>query len=148
MSDNLSQEQRGYCMSRIRCRDTEPEQAVRRFLHAQGLRFRLHRRDLPGCPDIVLSASRQVVFVHGCFWHSHSCKRGNVRAATRGAYWEAKRTGTIERDRRVATLLRRQGWRVSVIWECWTENPAVLERRLGLVVRRAGAVGSTLPTKN
>jgi DNA mismatch endonuclease (patch repair protein) len=88
----------------------------------------------------VLPASRQVVLVHGCFWHSHSCRRGEVHVATRAAYWEPKRARVVDRDRQVAALLRSQGWHVCVIWECWTKDTATLTRRLTGVIRRASAV--------
>jgi DNA mismatch endonuclease, patch repair protein len=108
--------------------DTAPEMAVRRWLHACGLRYSLHRRDLPGSPDIVLTKRRSVVFVHGCFWHGHRCAHGAVASKTRPRFWAAKIAGNRERDRRKAARLRRLGWHVETIWECQTRDPRRLER--------------------
>jgi DNA mismatch endonuclease, patch repair protein len=105
-------------MAAIRSRNTKPEVRVRQVLHGMGLRFRLHRKDLPGRPDIVLPKFRTAIFVHGCFWHCHRCKYGSVVPATRPEFWAAKRGGNVARDRRNRTALRRLGWRVVVLWEC------------------------------
>ncbi|MGB9145914.1 MAG: very short patch repair endonuclease, partial [Acidobacteriaceae bacterium] len=105
-------------MAAIRSANTKPEMRVRSALHAMGFRFRLHRKDLPGRPDIVLPKHQTAVFVHGCFWHCHRCKYGSVVPATRAEFWAAKRGGNVARDRRNAAALRRQGWRVIVLWEC------------------------------
>jgi len=126
MGDVLSTEQRKYCMSRIRGKDTKPELVVRRLVHSLGYRFRLHRRNLPGCPDIVLPGHRKVVFVHGCFWHMHRCRYGRVKPSTNVKFWEKKREGNKERDRK----LRQQGWKVLVIWECQTKKPEELAGRI------------------
>lgn len=140
--DNLSALERQYCMARIRSSGTAPELRVRRYLHSRGVRFRLYRRDLPGCPDIVLPRSRQVVLVHGCFWHSHECRWGKVQPRTRAEYWRTKRAGVKERDHRVAVALRHQGWHVTVIWECWTKDDLALGRHLQGVIRRATMTGT------
>jgi len=105
-------------MAAIRSANTKPEMRVRSALHAMGFRFRLHRKDLPGRPDIVLPKHQTAIFVHGCFWHCHRCKYGSVVPATRAEFWAAKRAGNVARDRRNAAALRRQGWRVIVLWEC------------------------------
>ncbi|MGB6131421.1 MAG: very short patch repair endonuclease [Acidobacteriaceae bacterium] len=105
-------------MAAIRSANTKPEMRVRSALHAMGFRFRLHRKDLPGRPDIVLPKHQTAIFVHGCFWHCHRCKYGSVVPATRAEFWAAKRGGNVARDRRNAAALRRQGWRVIVLWEC------------------------------
>ena len=118
-------------MRRVRREHTVPEVTVRRFLHAQGLRFRLHGRGLPGRPDIVLARRRTVVFVHGCFWHGHSCRHGAVEAKTNAAYWTRKLDDNRARDRRQQRALRAAGWRVEVVWECQVKRGSVL-RRLAL----------------
>jgi DNA mismatch endonuclease (patch repair protein) len=130
MTDVLTRQQRAYCMSRIRGKHTEPEMVVRRVIHGMGYRFRLHRRELPGSPDIVLSRYRKVIFVHGCFWHMHRCKYGRVRPATNPEFWRKKREGNVDRDRRNLKALKSMGWQVLVVWECWTRDMPKLERRL------------------
>lgn len=104
-------------MAAIGPKDTAPELLVRRFLHSQGFRFRLHRKDLPGRPDIVLPKYRAVVMVNGCFWHHHGCKN-SVWPRTRKEFWRAKIEATVDRDRRTVRMLRALGWRVIVVWEC------------------------------
>ena len=130
MTDVLTAEQRAYCMSRIRGKDTKPEIIVRQIVHCMGYRFRLHQRELPGSPDIVLPRHRKVIFVHGCFWHRHRCRYGRVRPATNREFWEKKRQGNVDRDRKNMRALKRMGWRVLVIWECWTRDIEKLEHRL------------------
>jgi DNA mismatch endonuclease, patch repair protein len=105
-------------MAAVRSKDTAPELRVRKALHALGYRFRIHRSDLPGKPDVVLPKYRIILFVHGCFWHGHSCSRGKRKPATRADYWEAKVRRNQERDDRNAKELERQGWRVITLWEC------------------------------
>lgn len=116
-------------MAAIRGKDTTPELIVRRAIHAAGLRFRLHRRDLPGSPDIVLTRLRTVVFVHGCFWHQHDCQPRQW-PRTRAAFWRAKLETNVERDRRVRHFLRAAGWHVHVIWECELRRGPALARLL------------------
>lgn len=125
-------------MSLIRGRDTKPELIVRRYLHALGLRFRLHVRNLPGRPDIVLPRHRVVVFVHGCFWHQHVGCRFAVMPKNNRAFWEKKLGGNQRRDARAVATLRRAGWRVFTIWECDMKLGS-LER---LSRRILGAVGA------
>lgn len=122
MTDVHTAAQRRRNMAAIRSVDTKPEIRVRCALHALGYRFRLHRKDLPGKPDIVLPKLRTVVFVHGCFWHSHDCQWGSVIPKTRADFWAEKRAGTVERDRRKALALKEMGWRVLNIWECETRS--------------------------
>lgn len=121
-------------MSRIRSRDTKPEIAVRSILHRLGYRFRLHRKDLPGSPDIVLPGRDTVVFVHGCFWHGHSCKYDKM-PKSRMDYWAEKIVTNRGRDARQRRHLRALGWRVVVVWECEIKNPtrliSKLERLIG-----------------
>jgi DNA mismatch endonuclease (patch repair protein) len=107
-------------MSGIRGRDTKPELAVRRYLHANGLRYRLHVRDLPGKPDIVLPRHRAVVFVHGCFWHRHEGCRYAYRPKSNVEFWQAKLDANTARDGQDQERLRALGWRVFVVWECQT----------------------------
>ena len=116
--DNISEERRSWNMSRIKGKDTKPELVVRRLLHSMGYRFRLHRKDLPGKPDIVLPKYRMVIFVHGCFWHRHNLCRYAYNPKSRTEFWNAKFKATIERDRENATRLQTAGWRVIVVWEC------------------------------
>ena len=117
MTDVLTPEQRRLNMSHIRGKDTKPEMLLRRELHARGFRFRLHRRDLPGCPDLVFPSLRAVVFVNGCFWHGHDCPMFRL-PATRPEFWAAKIAGNRARDVRSLDGLAVAGWRVRVIWEC------------------------------
>jgi DNA mismatch endonuclease (patch repair protein) len=116
-ADVLTPQQRQLNMSRIRARDTRPEMAVRRGLHALGLRYRLHDRTLPGSPDLVFPRYRTAVFVHGCFWHVHGCAMSKW-PATRPEFWQKKLGANAARDRRVLASLQTAGWRVLVIWEC------------------------------
>jgi DNA mismatch endonuclease, patch repair protein len=106
-------------MSAIRGKNTKPEMRVRSFLHRAGLRFRLHRADLPGKPDIVLPGRSVAIFVHGCFWHWHGCKY-SVWPKTRAEFWREKIMGNVQRDRRHVRALRRIGWRPITVWECQT----------------------------
>lgn len=117
-------------MANIRGKNTKPEIVVRRLLHKMGYRFRLHRKDLPGTPDIVFPGRKALIFVHGCFWHQHKGCRFAVLPVTRRSFWENKLSGNVSRDRRAVAALRRDGWRVSVVWECQTQRATVLENRL------------------
>jgi len=114
-------------MAKVKGQDTRPELLVRQALHAMGYRFRLHRTDLPGRPDIVLPRLRTVVFVHGCYWHRHqSCSRTTM-PQTRRSFWQAKFDRTVERDRAQAESLIASGWNVVTVWECQTRNREKLE---------------------
>ncbi len=135
MADVLTAEQRRRNMQAIRERDTKPELIVRRNLHRLGYRFRLHRRDLPGRPDIVLPRLRTVILVHGCFWHQHPKCRYATRPATRTEFWNVKLDGNRVRDRVVRVCLSNLGWRVVVIWECETRNQESLKRKLCEVLK-------------
>jgi DNA mismatch endonuclease (patch repair protein) len=117
-------------MARIGPKNTKPELIVRRLLHAMGRRFRLHRRDLPGTPDIVLPGLRKALFVHGCFWHRHpGCSKATM-PKTRQAFWLGKFERNVERDHRKEEELNAAGWDVLTVWECETRNLALLEKRL------------------
>lgn len=120
--DPLTTRQRSELMSRIRSKDTEPEMRVRRLVHGMGYRYRLHARDLPGCPDLVFRPSRKAIFVHGCFWHRHMDCRANRLPATRREFWRHKLDGNARRDGRNKAALEELGWRVLVIWECETKD--------------------------
>lgn len=139
--DNLSPERRSWNMSRIRGKDTKPELVVRSMLHRMGLRFRLHRKDLPGKPDIVLPKYRTVIFVHGCFWHRHRNCRFAYTPKTRQEFWQQKFVGTVERDKKKAKQLRRLGWRVMTVWECETRSPDKLEKQLKKCFDRSATLG-------
>jgi len=136
MVDVLTEEQRKYCMSRIRGKDTKPEMIVRRLVHGLGYRYRLHRGDLPGCPDLVFPSRHKVIFVHGCFWHRHRCRYGKPMPSTRRAFWAAKLERNKTRDRRNRRALRRLGWDVLVVWECQTGRLEWLTDRLSNYLAR------------
>jgi DNA mismatch endonuclease (patch repair protein) len=130
MADVLTAEQRSRCMSQIRGKDTKPEIAVRSIVHTLGFRFRLHRKDLPGVPDLAFPSRHKVIFVNGCFWHMHSCRYGCVVPETNASFWAAKRAANVRRDTRNRTALRRLGWRVLTIWECQTKDLLALGTRV------------------
>lgn len=130
MTDVLTPEQRKLCMSHIRGKDTKPELVVRQMIHAMGFRYRLHRSDLPGKPDLTFPRLKKVIFVHGCFWHMHSCRYGRVKPATNPTFWESKRLSNKKRDAVKRKELHRMGWDVLVIWECWTKDLNKLSNRI------------------
>lgn len=109
-------------MSRIRGKDTKPEMRVRRLVHGMGYRYRLHAKELPGCPDLVFRPRRKAIFVHGCFWHRHPGCSANRIPKTRPDYWRAKLDRNVERDRQNEAALKADGWSVLVIWECETKG--------------------------
>ena len=118
MTDTLNEQQRHYNMSRIRSKDTKPEEIVRKYLFSKGLRFRKNDRRYPGHPDVVLPKYKTVVFVNGCFWHRHEgCRYASIPATNR-EYWNQKFERNVERDAREQKELRELGWRVIVVWEC------------------------------
>ena len=117
MSDNHTKEQRSYNMSRIRSKDTTPEEKVRKWLHSNGFRYRKNVSSLPGKPDIVLRKYNAVVFVHGCFWHKHDCGRFHLPKSNT-EYWEQKINRNVERDKEVVEQLLDAGWKVFTVWEC------------------------------
>jgi DNA mismatch endonuclease, patch repair protein len=128
--DTLTVAQRSERMSRIRGKDTKPEMVVRRIAFALGYRYRLHREDLPGVPDLVFPSRRKAIFVHGCFWHGHAnCKVANV-PKTRRAYWIGKFARNKQRDEASIRRLKEAGWGVCVIWECQTKAPALIAARV------------------
>ena len=121
-------------MARIRPQDTAPEMAVRRILHRMGYRFRLHQRDLPGKPDVVLSRYSTIFLVHGCFWHRHPSCRFAYSPKSRVDFWQAKFEANVTRDRKVERQLWEMGWTVRIIWECETFNLDSLEALLRRVL--------------
>ena len=131
MADNHSNEVRSRNMSRIRSTDNKPEEIVRKFLFAQGFRYRKNDKKLPGKPDIVLPKYRTVIFVNGCFWHKHDCPRF-VWPSSNQDYWRPKILGNVERDKKNADQLRSQGWNVIVVWECELKKTVRDERLYAL----------------
>jgi len=132
MSDRLTRAERSALMSRVRNRDTRAEMIVRRAVHAAGFRYRVNVRKLPGSPDLAFGPRKLAVFVHGCFWHGHSCRRGRL-PATNAEFWAAKVDKNIARDLKVAHELRECGWTPITIWECQLkEGTNELVRQLAL----------------
>jgi len=128
--DVLTPEQRRRTMAAVKSENTRPEIIVRQLLHAAGFRFRLHRKDLIGKPDIVLPRYRTIIFVHGCFWHQHlGCKR-SARPSTRTGYWQSKLDRNMERDQANQAALLALGWNVIVVWECEISDASALRERL------------------
>lgn len=138
MTDTLSPERRSWNMSRIKGRDTGPERLVRSLLHRRGYRFSLHRKDLPGRPDIVLPRYRTVVFVHGCFWHRHPGCGYSYTPKSRAEFWQEKFRQNVQRDAKAKQDLEALGWRVLCVWECETKNEEVLASRLESELKHAG----------
>lgn len=135
--DRITRERRSWNMSRIRSRDTGPERLVRSVLHSRGFRFRLHVRDLPGCPDIVLPKYRTVVLVHGCFWHRHSGCRYAYTPKSRVEFWKKKFAANVSRDAKTRRALKQAGWQILVVWECELKDLNALANRLTLQIGNA-----------
>ena len=135
MTDIVNNRRRSEMMANIKGGDTTPEHAVRRIAHRMGLRFRLHRKDLPGRPDLIFPRHRLAVFVHGCFWHRHEGCRNAYMPKSRVEFWTEKFTGNVARDKRNEEALRNLGWRTLVIWECETRNAENIGRRLAECIR-------------
>lgn len=130
MADIWSREKRSHVMSRIRSKNTNPEKSVRSLLHKMGFRFRLHVKDLPGQPDIVLPKHKTIIFVHGCFWHLHEGCRDGTIPKTQHEKWKAKLERNVERDKSHMMRLRISGWKAIVVWEC------EIEKSIGKVERK------------
>ncbi|MCH8275635.1 MAG: DNA mismatch endonuclease Vsr [Armatimonadetes bacterium] len=129
MMDVFTRERRSQIMAAIRAKDTTPELAVRRTAHRLGYRYRLHRKHLPGKPDLVFPARRSVIFVHGCFWHQHAAQACKARPPkSKLEYWGPKLKQNVERDKKNQAKLRDMGWRILVIWECQTKDVSKLEK--------------------
>ena len=129
MADRISPVIRSRIMGRVKGRDTKPEMQIRRLVHGLGYRYRLHIRELPGTPDIVFRNRKKAIFVHGCFWHQHSCPRG-TRPTSNKKFWNAKLDKNIRRDAENISNLAAQGWAVLVVWECETKNIEQLRSRI------------------
>jgi DNA mismatch endonuclease (patch repair protein) len=129
VTDVFSPEKRSAVMRQVRGRDTSPELKIRKLLTRLGARYRLHRRDLPGNPDIVLPGRKLAIFVHGCFWHGHDCARGARVPKQNRDYWVAKVGRNRARDAANASALTASGWRVETVWECELKDAAALEAR-------------------
>lgn len=130
MTDVYDAAKRSAVMRRVKGRDTTPEMKVRKALTKLGARYRLHRKDLPGNPDIVMPGRKLAIFVHGCFWHGHDCARGARAPKQNREYWVGKIGRNVARDARSAEALAAQDWRVEVIWECELRDAEALEVRL------------------
>ena len=130
MVDVHTKRQRSYNMSQIRSKNTKPEILVRSLVHRMGFRYRLHQSNLPGKPDLVLTRHHKVIFVHGCFWHIHNCRYGRVTPKTNPKFWQTKRGGNVERDRKNIKQLRKADWKVLIIWECQTRKIDKLTKKL------------------
>ncbi|MDX6611741.1 MAG: mismatch endonuclease, patch repair protein [Blastocatellia bacterium] len=130
MVDVLTPQQRSFNMSRIRSRDTRPEMIVRSLVHGMGFRYSLHKRTLPGKPDLVLVRHRKIIDVHGCFFHMHDCRYGKVVPATNAEFWRTKRLSNVKRDRRTLRELKRKGWHVMIVWECQIRDLPALAKRI------------------
>lgn len=131
-------EQRSRIMRAVKGQDTKPELVVRRLAHGMGYRFRLHRKDLPGKPDLVFPRLHKVVFVHGCFWHGHDCARGSRQPKSNADYWHTKITRNRQRDAAHLVALREKGWSAAVFWECELKAPSQVARRLKGFLRQDG----------
>jgi DNA mismatch endonuclease (patch repair protein) len=130
VTDVFTPEKRSAVMRRVKGKDTGPEMRVRRLLTRLGLRYRLHRADLPGKPDIVMPGRRLAIFVHGCFWHGHDCARGARAPKSNADYWQAKIGRNRARDVQHRAALEAAGWRVLTLWECDLKDEAALEQAL------------------
>jgi len=129
MADTRTPEQRRRIMQAVRTKNTGPEMVVRSAVHRMGFRFRLHRKDLPGTPDLVFPSKRKVIFVHGCYWHGHDCSKGHLPKSRLG-YWGPKIARNRERDSANVTALKAAGWQALVVWQCETRQTGALRRRL------------------
>jgi len=135
--DSLAKEHRSWNMSQIKGKNTAPEMRVRKTLFRMGYRFRLHRKDLPGCPDIILPRYETIIFVHGCYWHRHQGCKNLYTPKTRIDFWTEKFAENVERDRRHERELNKLGWNVGIVWECETEDETLLIQRIENIMRDA-----------
>ena len=130
MTDVFPSEKRSWIMRRVREKNTSPELKVRSLIHRLGFRFRLHRKDLPGKPDLVFPSRKKIIFVHGCFWHGHHCARGHRVPKTNSEYWIEKIQRNMERDSKHQSDLKAMGWDILVIWECEINNPKIVAGKI------------------
>ena len=142
MADNHSKEVRSMNMSHIRSKNSKPEELVRKYLFSKGFRYRKNVKTLPGCPDIVLSKYKTVIFVNGCFWHKHDCPRF-VWPSTNEEYWRPKIMGNVERDKRNLAELQQLGWTVLTVWECELKKK-VIDATLEQLEKRLCEIGSEI----
>jgi DNA mismatch endonuclease, patch repair protein len=138
--DTRTPEQRSRIMAAVKTENTSAEIAVRRLVFAMGYRYRLHKRGLPGRPDLVFPGRRKAIFVHGCFWHGHGCDKGRL-PKSRLDYWRPKIEANRERDRRAVSALEAERWRSLVIWQCELKRPAMLAKRLARFLGAPGKGG-------
>ncbi|MGW8289213.1 MAG: very short patch repair endonuclease [Candidatus Bathyarchaeia archaeon] len=137
MADVHTPEQRSRNMTAIRSKNTKPELIVRKVAHSLGFRYRLHRKDLPGKPDLVFPRRKKVIFVNGCYWHLHTCKYGKVQPQTNANFWQMKRESNVARDKKNTTSLKRIGWEVLTIWECETKDILNLKEKLNSFLKES-----------
>jgi DNA mismatch endonuclease, patch repair protein len=130
MAETLTAEQRSACMRAVGSKNTVPEMRVRKLVHSMGYRYALHVDTLPGSPDLVFRSRRKIIFVHGCFWHKHICRHGSISPVTNSDYWNGKRERNVQRDRQHLRALRREGWKVLLLWECKTRDLEFLRKKL------------------
>ena len=131
MADIFNKKKRSQIMGRISGKDTKPELIIRKALFSEGYRYRLHRKDLPGSPDIVFPSLKKVIFVNGCFWHGHNCKKAAL-PTTNKRFWKKKLTGNKERDKLNLLKLKKEGWKVLIIWQCEIKK-SILERQINRI---------------
>ena len=142
--DRLTPDKRSWNMGRIRSGDTKPEKIVRSLLHKQGYRFRLHRKDLPGTPDITLPRYSSVIMVHGCFWHRHKNCQYSYTPKSRVGFWKDKFEKNVLRDKKVIKQLKKKGWKVKIVWECQTKNEDTLVKTVHSFLRKSRGIGSSV----
>lgn len=128
--DTVSKRKRSEVMGQVKSKDTTPEMLVRRLVHRMGYRYRLHRKDLPGKPDLVFPGRKKVIFVHGCFWHRHQGCSNTRTPKSRTNFWETKFQQNVERDRRVCDELQAMGWDFMIIWECQTKDETLIAEQV------------------
>lgn len=138
MIDTLTPSERSALMGRIRGANTKPEMLVRQLVHGMGYRYRLHRRDLPGTPDLVFPSRRKIIFVHGCFWHRHEGCRFAYEPKSRQEFWARKFEQNLKRDKAALAALRAAGWKVMIIWECETRNVEEISQRVRMFLDSPG----------
>lgn len=126
----MTSEVRSRTMRAIKSKDSKPELLIRRLIYALGYRYRLHRKELPGCPDLVFSSRQKVIFIHGCFWHGHHCKRGARMPKENSDYWCNKIAKNVQRDKKHLSDLRHIGWDVLVLWECDLKDTDAVKRKV------------------
>lgn len=134
MADNLTKAERSKLMSKVSQKNTKPEMIVRKYLHSKGFRYRTNVKKLPGSPDIVLAKYKTVIFVHGCYWHGHSCRAGNL-PSTNLTYWQKKISDNQKRDTKKENMLKELGWKVLKVWGCEVKTLQKREERLTRLVK-------------